>query len=447
MNRTFKSKTASTGFFTHHKPFRPTISALPCINHPKGDIIIPNNEMKDKIISLKKVLNKRMFEYQELKLAHIKLNQEKEFNKKLLDEAITETKLTCRPLEMSRSNSPREMKISFDSYYKLKEANSISSMKHQISVLQKMIKQKEEEIEDLKSDSKVNKLIERNNQLVDLINKTGQLGTGIHELRLLLADKENKTSEDISNRDYYKALNINLKCENEMLSEKYELLSYAVDLRMKKVSSHQEKANNLKYKYNTTKQTEKTKDIELQFHQEQLSYEEDYKKNKEKNSEEYKKNAKAIQQLKEEIEAKEKMIKTLEKNNCAYVQQISKKQTKIKKNALNESNQIDALKKEMIRLDKEMGVLRNRKESLVGNNAKMQEVFERNLNCANRIKGNNKTCGIYREIKFDIIIKDTNFKKKLKLELTVDSTTNNIENNCNSIMLSSHTTSFPNPNK
>lgn len=447
MNSTFKSKTASTGFFTQKQVFRTTMSALPSIFVSKGDTFIPNNQMKEKILSLKKELNKRIFEYKELKLAHAKLNQEKELNQKLLNEAITEIKTTGKPLELTRSNSAREMRISFESYSKLKESNTIASMKHQISLLQKMLKQKDEEIDDLKSDSKINKLIERNNQLVEIMNKTSQLANGIHDLKLLLSEKQNKHSEDISNRDYYKALNTTLKCENEMLIEKYSLLLSAVDLRSKKVLIHQDKANNLKYKYNTTKQTEKTRDIELKIHQEQLSYEEDYKTKKEKAFEANRENVKIILHLKEEIEAKEKMIKALEKNNCDYLQQMNKIESEMKRSKMNENCQIEALKKEMIRLDKEMMILRFKKEGLIKECNKIKDIFEWESNIDNRIKVNNETCSIYRDMHFDIIIKDTYLKKKMKLELKVDTTVNNVENISNSILLSANTTSIPNTKK
>ena len=170
---------------------------------------------------MKKELNTNNFELHELKLAHNKLENEKEENLKILHSVIIESKTTDKPIELNRSKSMKEMTITVNSYNKLKIANSISNLKRQIVLYQRLIKQKEAEMKSLENESKVVKLIEKNNLLLSTVNKISTLSNSCEMMEREIKEKEKKAKEDKETSEYYKALYLNIKNDNQLIIEKY----------------------------------------------------------------------------------------------------------------------------------------------------------------------------------------------------------------------------------
>lgn len=410
-----KSNTVSTNMFSHNKSFSKSFFPLPVIYQPIKITNMSDNKIKERIIELKKELNKHIAEYNELKIGMLKLESEKEVIKKILDNAIIESKTNEKPIELSSNSSLKEMAISKQSYSRLQKANVISSLKHQVSLTQKQIKEKQEEIVELKSDSKIVKLLEKNNQLVEIHNRITIISKQIDNLNVIAKDKENKAKDDMIKRDCYKAKFNNIKNEIEMLKDKYKTSMKENEIQSKKIEMYVEKANNLKYKYNKSKQTERDIDNEIRFYEEKYVNEGKLLEDKDKNSEECKKYSKEIQQLKEEIKQKNNEIKSLENENDDCVSIIKKEENNNLKAKANENSQIEIKRKEISKKKKDIQVLKEENEAL------LNETNLLTIKLQNKAENMyNKRCEICSDTKLTFIRMESMIRSKEKPLLSLN---------------------------
>lgn len=405
------SKTFSSNLYSNNKSYNKSFAPLPVIIHPITSMAMSNKKIKDKIIDLKKELNKKIDELNELKIAITKLESEKETNKKILDKAIIESKTTEKPIELSADPNTlsKDMTISTTSYTRLKHANTISSLKQQVSLAQKQLKQRDEEIEELKSDSKVVKLLEKNSQLLEILNQTSVISKQIDSLNSMVIEKENKTQEDINRRDRHKAKQNALKSDFESLKVRYKKSLEKNEQRNQKTSAYIEKANNLKFQYNTSKQTERDIDNEIRFYEEQFATEGKLMEDKDRNNEEYKRYAKEIQCLNKEIKEKEDEIKILETENNDCVSILEREENRLKKFKANENSQIDTMKKEIIQKRKDIQELKEENQQL------LNETNLLTINLQNKVDNViKKKCEICLSIELTFIQKALKKKEKGK---------------------------------
>ena len=123
------------------------------------------------------------------------MQSDKEINEKFLENAITESKTTDKPIDLESNKELKEMTISVGARTKLKSNNDVSAMKIDVSEIQKRIKEVDNEIQALKGNSKVIKLHEKNNLLLET-------KTNLSELRKLvesLKSAENEVKEKLEN--------------------------------------------------------------------------------------------------------------------------------------------------------------------------------------------------------------------------------------------------------
>ena len=325
---------------------------------------IPNDKLKEKIISMKKELNKKNFELHELKLAHNKLENEKEENLKILDNVIIESKTTGKPIELNRSKSVKEMTISVNSYNKLKEANNISNLKRQIALYQKMIKEKETEMKSLENESKVVKLIEKNNLLLNTVDKISTLSNSCVMMEREIKEKEIKVKEDTSTRDYYKALNLNLKSDNELLNEKYNEKREEQSKHVTIISQHQEKFNSLKFQTNTVKQQDMQRDKEIASMTAKKDSISDVKNDIERTKEKNEKMSQVIKEAKEENDNLSKKMEQVQNANNEYLKRINLKERERRRSKANENAEIEKMKKEITSLDKDINDIKKENEEI-----------------------------------------------------------------------------------
>ncbi len=338
---------------------------------------IPNDKLKEKIISMKKELNKKNFELHELKLAHNKLENEKEENLKILDNVVIESKTTGKPIELNRSKSVKEMTISVNSYNKLKEANSISNLKRQIALYQKMIKEKETEMKSLENESKVVKLIEKNNLLLNTVDKISTISNSCVMMEREIKEKEIKAKEDRSTRDYYKALNLNLKSDNELLNEKYKERRDEQNKHITIISQHQEKFNSLKFQTNTVKQQDIQRDKEIASMTAKKDSVSDIKNDIEKTKEKIEKMNQVIKEAKEENENLSKKTEQVQNANDDYLKRINLKEKEKRRSKANENAEIEKMKKEITSLDKDINDIKKENEEMQRKLTEAQKEIEK----------------------------------------------------------------------
>ena len=338
---------------------------------------IPNDKLKEKIISMKKELNKKNFELHELKLAHNKLENEKEENLKILDNVVIESKTTGKPIEINRSKSVKEMTIAVNSYNKLKEANSISNLKRQIALYQKMIKEKETEMKSLENESKVVKLIEKNNLLLNTVDKISTISNSCVMMEREIKEKEIKAKEDTSTRDYYKALNLNLKSDNELLHEKYNERRDEQNKHITIISQHQEKFNSLKFQTNTVKQQDMQRDKEIASMTAKKDSVSDIKNDIEKTKEKIEKMNQVIKEAKEENENLSKKTKQVQNANDDYLKRINLKEKEKRRSKANENAKKEKMKKEITSLDKDINDIKKENEEIQRKLTEAQKEIEK----------------------------------------------------------------------
>ena len=141
-----------------------------------------------------------------MKVSLNKLENEKETNMKILDVVVADSENNEQPIELKRSKSVKEMSISPQALNKLKMLNDKTSLKRQILQCQRMIKEKEELIKELNSNSKVVKLIEKNKVFLDIVKQTNILEEVINEYEQVYMDRTQVANNDSSSADYYKTI-------------------------------------------------------------------------------------------------------------------------------------------------------------------------------------------------------------------------------------------------
>ena len=112
-NRESKNKS----FFALNKT-----TPLPLIVSPPLSVTtssMSNDKLKDKIVSLKKDLNRIINDIYEMKLSLSKLESEREQNLKILDHVVADSENNEQPIELKRSKSVKEMSISPQSLKKI----------------------------------------------------------------------------------------------------------------------------------------------------------------------------------------------------------------------------------------------------------------------------------------------------------------------------------------
>lgn len=323
-----------------------------------------NKKLKERIINLKKELNKKIFELHELKLSNNKLEMEKESNLKILDNAIIESKTTDKPIELNRSKSVKEMTISISSYNKLKEANNISNLKRQIALYQRMIREKENEMKSLENESKIVKLIEKNNLLLSTINEITSLTDACEECESIITVKEKQLKEDCSTREYYKALNLNLKSDNELLQEKYDKLHEEQNKHLSIVAQYEERSNSLKFQYNTIKQQETSKEKEINNYHIKIDTIPEIKNEINENTKIMDSNNKIIKNLKDDNERQNNIINELEEEKQSTMDEIENKKKEKKKKRFADNNIIEKTKKEIILIENDISNFKDENEKL-----------------------------------------------------------------------------------
>ena len=175
-------------------------SSLPPIcpqNNPNLNFFNPTHS--GDLISLKKYLSNLNFQIHELKIAQHKLDKDNKQNKSLIQEAIALSKSTPHPInlqallqesketQLSNTNETQEQSnpnnssshcnasssctekstIPKESFQKLQTHKSIFCIRHEITYNKKVIKEKENEISNLKIELKVGCLTTKNNKLID----------------------------------------------------------------------------------------------------------------------------------------------------------------------------------------------------------------------------------------------------------------------------------------
>ena len=315
---------------------------------------MPNDKLKDKIVSLKKELNRVNNEIYEMKLSLNKLENEKETNMKILDVVVADSENNEQPIELKRSKSVKEMSISPQALNKLKMLNDKTSLKRQILQCQRMIKEKEELIKELNSNSKVVKLIEKNKVFLDIVKQTNILEEVINEYEQVYMDRTQVANNDSSSADYYKTIYLNAQSENEALKEKERQLKEDKDNIIKKITQQEEKANNYKYQYNTLRQSISGKEKEIVSYQNKIGMIPEFKNGIENNKKANDEQSKEIKNLKDEINEKDKKIEALQFVLHEQDKIITNKERLIRKQKNQEINNYEKTKREIQQIEDEI---------------------------------------------------------------------------------------------
>ena len=358
------------------------------------------------LISLKKYLSNLNFQIHELKISQNKLNKDSKQNKILIQEAITLSKSTPHPInlqmlllqeskesQISNTNETQEQSnsnynnnnnnnnnalsscnddrstIPQESFQKLQAQKRIFTIKHEITYNKRLIKEKENEISNLKLESKVNRLITKNNNLIDTTNKIQWQSDKITEIENnILPQKQNMKESIQSQISYQKAINNALRQENSSIKERFVTADNVNNKHAKNINALHEKCNNMKYKMNIAKQTENKRVNEIKLMTEKKQLIPQLKDIIQQNENELNTHSHEVDALKEENDNKQKCIDKLiednkkinnEKNICARnIQRMCYKEKEEFYNIRTINECIDkdilALKRENLKLQQQL---------------------------------------------------------------------------------------------
>ena len=390
------------------------------------------------LISLKKYLSNLNFQIHELKISQNKLNKDSKQNKILIQEAITLSKSTPHPInlqmllvqenkesQISNTNETQEQNsncnnnassssscndrstIPKESFQKLQAQKRIFTIKHEITYNKKLIKEKENEISNLKLESKVNRLITKNNNLIDTTNKIQWQSDKITEIENNIIPQKQTLKESIQSQiSYQKAINNALRQENTSIKERFATADNVNNKHAKSINALHEKCNNMKYKLNIAKQTETKRVNEIKLMNEKKELIPQLKDIIQENENELKTHSNEVDALKEENDKKQQCIDKLieenkkinnEKNICA--RNIQRECYKEKEEFYNIRAQNECIDKEILALKRENLKLQQQLEKAERQyKKKANEIEEYKMNWRNEV---NKV--LVNELEFAVV--------------------------------------------
>ena len=373
---------------------------------------ISNSKVKEEMINLRDDINKKNFKLKELKLAYSKLTKENNSITKLLDDIISKSKLIENPIKLNRCNSQKsEVKMTKSTYKKLKRVDNLSILKNKILKIKTRINLVNSERKDLEKQSKIIKLKEKSNDLLEIINQYENLKLKNDILIKKISFAENENQNENKSLEYARSIYKIYNNENKILENTYNLLNQKKIIKKKNLEIKNANENKLKYQYNTSNNILKELTFELNIYKNNIKELSELKRNKENSKKIIKDNKIILNNLIEENKKFNIIFEHLKTN----LQEL--------KNKLNEKENI-YIKQESI-LNKENEEIKNQiiflKESIYEENIKLGY----NSSLLKKEKGkNNKDLNIESKIKMK-----HNFKKpKRKLCSSINlNQKNNIE--------------------
>ena len=126
-----------------------------------------------------------------------------------------------------------------------------------------MIKEKDEEIQQLMADSKINKLNERNRMLLERLRDLATLNETINLLKKTEVDITNRYDAAKKERDYHQKIYSGTAGKRDEQEKKLDEMITQQQEGLKRMEQKTEKQNSLKFKLNVEKSKEKERDKEI----------------------------------------------------------------------------------------------------------------------------------------------------------------------------------------
>ena len=378
------------------------------------------------LISLKKKLNSINNAIHELKISHSKLKLDQEENKNIIKEAIISSRTTGHPIDMQgnpcleennkNQNDNEKSSLPSYSYKKLKEKKKIYCIKNEILMNQRMIKEKEQEMNQLLVESKVTRLIEKNNLLLETVNKIQLMNDNTNEIeKVLLPSKEQAKTSMLAQVTYHKSINNALKGEQKCIKENYIQIKNKNNELSKICSTLEERYNNLRFNYNSSKQIENKKIAELNSIIEKKEKIPELKEYIKRNGELYKEGVEEISKIKVEKENTDIIIGGLTEENNKLKNSISNIEKNKKKEMIREKEQYTNIKNKIEVINKEIMQIKSENNSIIVNTDKINATLTKKSNeYIKQVKAKMKKYEIEQNNEYEFISKVV---KKLKLNI------------------------------
>lgn len=392
------------------------------------------------LISLKKKLNSINNAIHELKISHSKLKLDQEENKNIIKEAIISSRTTGHPIDMQcnpcldennkNQNDNEKSSLPLYSYNKLKEKKNIYCIKNEILMNHRLIKEKEQEMNQLLVESKVTRLIEKNNLLLETVNKIQLMNDKTNEIeKVLLPSKEQTKTSMLAQVTYHKSINNALKSEQKCIKENYTQIKNKNNELNKICSTLEEKYNNLRFSYNSNKQIENKKITELKSIIEKKGKIPEIKEYINLNAELYNEGVEEITKIKLEKENIDITIDELTEENNKLKNAISTLEKNKKKEMIREKEQYTNIKNKMEAIDKEIFQIKNENNSIIIKIDKLNAgLTKKSSEYMKKVKTNLKNYKIEQNNKYEFISKVIK-KSKFSINQSNDNMNTDNENN------------------
>lgn len=406
------------------------------------------------LVALKRYLNKLNNEINKLKIANFKLQLNKEHHTNCIREAIEVSQTTNNPINLNymiqaensrncennnliesddinnknsnnnnHNNNENKSTLPSQSVAKLQFQKYIYSIKREISKHHELLTEKQNEIEKLKVESKVTKLIDRSNCLRDTLNKTNLLISQVDEIEhLILPQKEQKKQSLLSLINYNKTVNTALKNEVNTIIDKYNEMKSRNTKYIKDLAIQAERHNNNRYRYNMNKQIENKRINEIKNMNDKLNKVPELKSYIENNNGTINDNTNELNKLKDEVNEKDNQIKQLEEENNKIRDEMRIHERNIRKEVNKEKDEFKKIRDENDELDKKLCTMKNELHQLIQTKEKLDTIIKKKK--SKKTKDNSKGFIQNQTLSYCYCVKD-----KVNNEQEKDN--NNKENNVN----------------
>lgn len=267
-------------------------------------------------------------------------------------------------------------------YNKVKIKSELSILKHKIINLQKQIRAKDEEIEEIKSKASMKNLIFQSNLLNTKMVKLHKIKTKNNKIEKLSIPIKNIKRGNLKNElDYYTKQNKSFICENKNAEESYIKARNEFEESNKTFTKLEIKNDNLKYKYNSLKLKDVKKQIDLDNMKKKINQIDSLKLMIENNIRIRDEKNKEIEETKNILENKKEECEKMKESRDKNYKEMSKLEKEVNNRINKQKNEVVKIQKDIKEIEKKILLEIDKYQHLTKNNKKFV-----NLNYIYKIK-------------------------------------------------------------
>ena len=283
-------------------------------------------------------------------------------------------------------------------YNKVKAQGELSKLKHRILNIQKQIRLKDEEIEEIKNKTCMKHLIFQSKVLNTKMVKLHKIKTTNNKFEKLFISNKSIQRENLKNElDYYTKKNKSFISENKSVEENYNKVRNEFEENNKTFSKLEIKNDHLKYKLNSLRLKDEKQQIFLDNLKKKINQNENIRFMLENNIKIIGEKKKEVEETKKILEDRIKECERVKGNREKKYKEIKKLERELNNKRNKHKNEVLRIQKEIKDIDKNIILIIDKYQHLTKDNKKFI-----NMNYIYKLKTNSEFLNLLKEIEEEL---------------------------------------------